>query len=1356
MSMRRPHVRPKHPAVQVSLTEFGWDPAVIATLRHCTLPWCEDAGETLRIEGTPFTECATRGTRDRLSILGQYAAHLAFLKFAGIADSSFRPEDWMVVFRRNEDCRLVRVRAQRSESDEDAELSLVQSAASVLAAPALPIFKQSWGKTEHVYHEIDRLLRNESRADISWFRRSATGSVRTPGAEGLLAIAAGQSLFTGEEHSCADSLRAWSALSGRTAPVVLGGPSTTPLQSYSAVSPLISGEPAMLTAKPAGVAEHLFARGGERVICIVQNVDAFDGASRELLQMLLPESTHFAWVIEGPPEVEPLAIRAGAAHASPTRWFVLSPRVGFLNDVQARLAAVPHPEREGWLDRWVRGEAFARFLDGGQIAAAPSIEALRSLPEPRRSYLAAISLIGPDVDRKIAEKLLTELGSALPLAVVAADPVAKLTADRVTFPDPAAHEALREQVPAQSRPSLCRLAASLLAANGDALNAARLSCAAEDHARACEVLEIIDWEAVGWRKAVNDLGEFPETLFRQSELLSEVYARALLSAGRYRRAAAVADSLPASLSQYLRAVAERRLGNYAGALDLLHGISRLSFEKLLLEGELLRLSGEHALAQEAFGQCGQFAETDLQKCELGFQRSLLAFDREETPDPSWLSIAGDAGRYYAHRYEAYRSLAAREYDTAAAGADAALEAALDVPQRIDAAMDVMEAAFLAGEWDEARHFARQALLLVEETEGDRAAGGILFLLAYLCADEGQWQQAARKIERLRDFYGATHDAHRLREIDLLESHLALGRGDLETAGNRARMILSANFSSEIREAAALVLDEIAWMHGRPDALHSTGASACVELQQRHLVQRSRRGGAAVEALSNPFLRSLVEWETGAKDEAVDARTVSQRLQLLRACVARARSRGDSAARERAAALCRELDVPAKVLDAVPAAQPELKELRFLQEAALLQYPADPGPIAGLEWRYAARNRIGQWQEIGSASPMSGPALDGVLERGAPGWMRVGEQALLYVEGFDSWSEASRRTAAEFFRLRFENHNLRRALGQEEDAVAETPEMVSPGIIGQCAAVRELLGVVARVARRDVPITILGESGTGKELVARAVHSESPRRGKPFTAVNCAALPEHLVESELFGHVRGAFTGADRDHAGLIESTDGGTLFLDEIGEMPLATQAKLLRFLQDGEFRRVGDSRSRTADVRIVAATNRKLEQFVDDGRFRIDLYYRICGVELKVPALRERGADIIVLARHFLTAERAKHRAGPERFAPEVEQVLAAYSWPGNVRELQNTIRAAHAMAGNLREIDLEHLPERLRGVMVNRMPSGTYFEELTRFRKSLVERSLEQAQGNQNQAAKLLGMSRQALAYQIRELGIMVKPPR
>ncbi|HET8773516.1 MAG TPA: sigma 54-interacting transcriptional regulator, partial [Thermoanaerobaculia bacterium] len=357
------------------------------------------------------------------------------------------------------------------------------------------------------------------------------------------------------------------------------------------------------------------------------------------------------------------------------------------------------------------------------------------------------------------------------------------------------------------------------------------------------------------------------------------------------------------------------------------------------------------------------------------------------------------------------------------------------------------------------------------------------------------------------------------------------------------------------------------------------------------------------------------------------------------------------------------------------------------------------------------------------------------------------------EGSSHWSAEGREAVAAVFRARAENHRLRRLVEQEEStrpAIAGAIE----GIVGRSPAIREVEARVALVARRDVAVCILGESGTGKELVARAIHRQSARRQKTFTPVNCAALPEHLVESELFGHVRGAFTGADRDRAGLIETTDGGTLFLDEIGELPLVTQAKLLRFLQEGELRRVGDTANRSADVRIVSATNRKLDSAVEEGRFRDDLYYRVRGVEVVLPPLRERGEDIVLLATHFLATEREKHRTGPALLSPDVEAVFAAYAWPGNVRELQNTIRAAHAMAGDGKEIEIEHLPERLRAVTPSRAIAGSYQDAVARFKRGLIERSLLEAAGNQNRAAASLKMSRQALAYQIRELGILVKP--
>src|ERR1043165_1733830 len=204
--------------------------------------------------------------------------------------------------------------------------------------------------------------------------------------------------------------------------------------------------------------------------------------------------------------------------------------------------------------------------------------------------------------------------------------------------------------------------------------------------------------------------------------------------------------------------------------------------------------------------------------------------------------------------------------------------------------------------------------------------------------------------------------------------------------------------------------------------------------------------------------------------------------------------------------------------------------------------------------------------------------------------------------------------------------------------------------------------------------------------------------------------------------------------------------------MPLTAQAKLLRFLQEGEFRRVGGAIDSVADVRIVSATNRKLESAVDDGRFREDLYYQIRGVDTPLPPLRERGNDIALLASHFLTKERERHRGGPSRLSSDAESLFLSYSWPGNVRELQNTIRAAHAIAGEAKEIGVEHLPERVRNATPSRAIAGSYPDAVARFKRDLIEGALLQANGNQNRAAAMLKISRQALGYQIRELGILV----
>jgi DNA-binding NtrC family response regulator len=226
-----------------------------------------------------------------------------------------------------------------------------------------------------------------------------------------------------------------------------------------------------------------------------------------------------------------------------------------------------------------------------------------------------------------------------------------------------------------------------------------------------------------------------------------------------------------------------------------------------------------------------------------------------------------------------------------------------------------------------------------------------------------------------------------------------------------------------------------------------------------------------------------------------------------------------------------------------------------------------------------------------------------------------------------------------------------------------------GIIGSCAPMQDLYVKIRKVAPTDSNVLIQGESGTGKELVARALHNLSKRAKAPMISVNCAAIPESLIESELFGHEKGAFTGASAGRAGLVEAADGGTLFLDEIGELPLEAQARLLRVLQEGEIRRVGSVQSQKVDVRLIAATHRDLKSLAKIGQFREDLYYRLHVIALKLPALRERGADVNEIAHAFLARQSAKIGRPDLKFAADAEQAIRHYSWPGNVRELENAV---------------------------------------------------------------------------------------
>ncbi|NUQ77522.1 MAG: sigma-54-dependent Fis family transcriptional regulator, partial [Polyangiaceae bacterium] len=306
------------------------------------------------------------------------------------------------------------------------------------------------------------------------------------------------------------------------------------------------------------------------------------------------------------------------------------------------------------------------------------------------------------------------------------------------------------------------------------------------------------------------------------------------------------------------------------------------------------------------------------------------------------------------------------------------------------------------------------------------------------------------------------------------------------------------------------------------------------------------------------------------------------------------------------------------------------------------------------------------------------------------------------------------------------------------------------IVGESEVTRSLLKLVDRVTAADIPVLIEGESGSGKELVARAIHANGPRAARRFVSENCGAIPEGLLESALFGHVRGAFTGADRPRAGLFEIADQGTLFLDEIGEMSLGMQTKLLRVLEDGMLRPVGSERARKVNVRIITATHRDLAAMVKAKTFREDLYYRLNIITIRIPPLRERSSDIPLIVHHLLR----KH-GGASGVKPRVTQAamdrLVAFAWPGNVRQLENEIRRALVLSDGT--IDVEHLSPEIAGqtAAAPREEVGLNVRSrIDALEVALVRDALQKTRGNQTQAAKLLGLSRFGLQKMIRRLKI------
>jgi two-component system response regulator AtoC len=333
-------------------------------------------------------------------------------------------------------------------------------------------------------------------------------------------------------------------------------------------------------------------------------------------------------------------------------------------------------------------------------------------------------------------------------------------------------------------------------------------------------------------------------------------------------------------------------------------------------------------------------------------------------------------------------------------------------------------------------------------------------------------------------------------------------------------------------------------------------------------------------------------------------------------------------------------------------------------------------------------------------------------------------------------------ALELRTLRDENRELRAELSQRYEF---------DNMVGHSTAMREIFSTIMRVAATRATVLLCGESGVGKDLIARAIHHHSPRAGRPFVKINCTALPENLMESELFGYEKGAFTGANTSKPGKFEQADTGTVFLDEIGDVPASVQVKLLRILQEREFERLGSNKVKHIDVRVLAATNVDLRAALEQGTFREDLYYRLNVLPINIPPLRERKEDIPYLAGHFVK-KLGKDLGSPvESISEAAIQRLLEYYWPGNVRELENVLERSMVLAnGTVLEagdVKLDTAPAARFSVADNFLPEGTTLDQ---YEQSIIREALKRANGNKSQAARLLGLTRNALRYRLSQMGL------
>jgi len=714
--------------------------------------------------------------------------------------------------------------------------------------------------------------------------------------------------------------------------------------------------------------------------------------------------------------------------------------------------------------------------------------------------------------------------------------------------------------------------------------------------------------------------------------------------------------------------------------------------------------------------------------------------------------AGDdrlAARFLAQ--EARGLLDRREYSRARLRLEEALAAAEDDPaERAALSIDLAATLYHAGDRAGSESALDEAIACAaaagREDLSRIARGNRIELLVdrrAFPAAERAIDEEERRARRGRDDRGLLVALHQ-------RARLALRRGDLEAASranaSARRLADSLGDRLEVGELWLEEGDRCAYEGDRDGARRAWERAAADPPDRCDTDRVAARRLAELDAATGDSPQPVAEAdldEAFREDAFAAAETVARWSGLL------GRQRVSAPLRERAARVLREGGA-AGLADRVGEPKPRLDEaaLRALRGAVAGALAGDGAggertlPALGLE---ALAVREADGREL----VRLGAAADVPADR----WRPLEAGALRFELGLRP--DVPEETAAAVA-LVLETLLYRAAAGGAATDFSEGWSRL--GLVTADASMEEPYRRLVRFAPQPVTVLVLGESGSGKEAVARAVHRLSPRNGGPFVAVNVPAIPPALAESELFGHARGAFTGAERDRRGLLEEASGGTIFLDEIGDLAAPLQSKLLRTLQEGEVRRVGENRARTVDVRVVSATSRDLPREVEAGRFREDLFYRLHVAVVRLPALRERGRDVLLLARHFVERYAREYGRAPLRLSPEAGAALMRYPWPGNVRELQNAMAQAVALGEGGGSIGADLLPETIRGAgrAGTGTPSGDYRTRVDAHRRDLIADALDRTGGNRSRAARELGLSRQALLYLIRELKVEARPAR